>query len=99
MTSDSEFNTIRPYCDSEIEAAIERLCKSEEFLTLFTHLTKMDRATIQGALQGIRSRAEFQAKFFGPAIQSPVSYTHLDVYKRQTQRGLLFHSQVACRRR
>ena len=51
MTSDSEFNTIRPYCDSEIEAAIERLCKSEEFLTLFTHLTKMDRATIQGALQ------------------------------------------------
>ena len=67
MTSDSEFNTIRPYCDSEIEAAIERLCKSEEFLTLFTHLTKMDRATIQGALQGIRSRAEFQAKFFGPA--------------------------------
>jgi len=66
MTSDSEFNTIRPYCDSEIEAAIERLCKSEEFLTLFTHLTKMDRATIQGALQGIRSRAEFQAKFFGP---------------------------------
>ena len=54
MTSDSldrvfEFNTIRPYCDSEIEAAIERLCKSEEFLTLFTHLTKMDRATIQGA--------------------------------------------------
>ena len=69
MTSDSEFNTIRPYCDSEIEAAIERLCKSEEFLTLFTHLTKMDRATIQGALQGIRSRAEFQAKFFGPAIQ------------------------------
>ena len=70
MTSDSEFNTIRPYCDSEIEAAIERLCKSEEFLTLFTHLTKMDRATIQGALQGIRSRAEFQAKFFGPAISS-----------------------------
>ena len=62
MTSDSEFNTIRPYCDSEIEAAIERLCKSEEFLTLFTHLTKMDRATIQGALQGIRSRAELDRK-------------------------------------
>ena len=75
MTSDSEFNTIRPYCDSEIEAAIERLCKSEEFLTLFTHLTKMDRATIQGALQGIRSRAEFQAKFFGPAIQSLINTT------------------------
>ena len=75
MTSDSEFNTIRHYCDSEIEAAIERLCKSEEFLTLFTHLTKMDRATIQGALQGIRSRAEFQAKFFGPAIQSLINTT------------------------
>lgn len=75
MTSDSEFNTIRPYCDSEIEAAIERLCKSEEFLTLFTHLTKMDRATIQGALQGIRSRAEFQAQFFGPAIQSLINTT------------------------
>ena len=44
-------------------------------MTLFTHLTKMDRATIQGALQGIRSRAEFQAKFFGPAIQSLINTT------------------------
>lgn len=35
----------------------------------------MDRATIQGALQGIRSRAEFQAKFFGPAIQSLINTT------------------------
>lgn len=75
MTSDSEFNSIRPYYGEEIEAALERLSKSEEFLTLFMHLTKMDRTTILNALQGIHTRAEFQAKFFGPAIKSLISST------------------------
>ncbi len=75
MTSDSEFNSIRPYCGNEIEAAIERLCKSEEFLALFTQLIRMDRESIIGALRGIRNRAEFQARFFGPAIQSLMDTT------------------------
>ncbi len=75
MTSDSEFNSIRPYCDNEVEEAIERLCQSEEFLTLFSHLMKMDTDSIRGSLKGIRTRAEFQQKFFGPAIQALMAST------------------------
>lgn len=75
MTSDSEFNSIRPYCGDEIKAAIERLCKSEDFLALFSHLIKMDKNTIIGALQGIQTRAEFQTKFFGPAIKALINST------------------------
>lgn len=75
MTSDSEFDSIRPYCGSEIEAARDRLCESPDFLALFTHLTKLDKDTIIGALKGIRTRSEFQQRFFGPAIQSLIATT------------------------
>lgn len=75
MTSDSEFDSIRPYCGSEIEAARDRLCQSQDFLALFTHLTKMDSNTIIGALKGIKTRSEFQERFFGPAIQSLIRTT------------------------
>lgn len=75
MTSDSEFDSIRPYCGSEIEAARDRLCQSQDFLALFTHLTKMDANTIIGALKGIKTRSEFQERFFGPAIQSLIRTT------------------------
>lgn len=75
MTSDSEFDSIRPYCGEEIEAARNRLCQSEDFLNLFSYLTKMDKNAIVSVLQGIRTRTEFQQKFFGPAIQSLISTT------------------------
>lgn len=75
MTSDSEFDSIRPYCGEEIEAARDRLCQSPEFLALFSHLTKMDKDTIINALKGIRTRSEFQQRFFGPAIQALMKTT------------------------
>lgn len=75
MTSDSEFDSIRPYCGSEIEAARDRLCQSQEFLSLFSHLTRMDKDSIIQALKGIRTRNEFQQYFFGPAIQSLIGTT------------------------
>lgn len=75
MTSDSEFDSIRPYCGSEIEAARDRLCQSQDFLALFTRLTKLDKDSIIHALKGIRTRTEFQERFFGPAIQSLISTT------------------------
>ena len=75
MTSDSEYDDIRPYCGNEIEAARDRLCQSQEFLTLFSNLTQMDIDSIQNALKGIRSRSEFQQRFFGPAIQSLINTT------------------------
>lgn len=75
MTSDSEFDSIRPYCGEEIIAARNRLCQSDEFLDLFSHLTKMDKNTIIQALQGIQTRSEFQQRFFGPAIKSLMDRT------------------------
>lgn len=75
MTSDSEFDSIRPYCGSEVEAARDRLCQSQEFLTLFSHLTRMDKDSIIHALKGIRTRNEFQQYFFGPAILSLIGST------------------------
>ena len=75
MTSDSEFDSIRPYCGSEVEAARDRLCQSQEFLTLFSHLTHLDKDSIIQALKGIRNRNEFQQYFFGPAIQSLINTT------------------------
>lgn len=51
------------------------MCQSEEFVTLFSNVMKMDKSAIIGVLQGIRSRAEFQEKFFGPAIHSLMANT------------------------
>lgn len=75
MTSDSEFDSIRPYCGSEIEAARDRLCQSQDFLALFSRLTRLDKDTIIAVLKGIRTRSEFQQRFFGPAIQSLIATT------------------------
>lgn len=75
MTSDSEFDCIRPYCGNEIEAASNRLCQSQEFLSLFFQVTKMDKDKIIHALEGIRDRDGFQELFFGPAIQSLIRTT------------------------
>lgn len=69
MTSDSEFNSIRPYCGSEIDAAIDRLCSSSEFLSLFARLTTTNKETMVNILKNIHTTDEFQEKFFGMAIQ------------------------------
>ncbi|MDE6452481.1 MAG: glycerol acyltransferase, partial [Odoribacter sp.] len=75
MTSDSEFDSIKPYCGAEIEAASNRLCQSQEFLTLFSHVTKIDKNTIINILKDVRDRNGFQELFFGPAIQSLIRTT------------------------
>lgn len=75
MTADSEFDSIRPYYGDEIEAAVKRLCQSSEFMTLFSRLTKMEKEVIVKALEGIKTRDEFQKRFFVPAIKSIMSST------------------------
>lgn len=75
MTSDSEFNSIRPYVNGEIEKATERLSRSAGFLEVFTQLTKMDKSIIINALSHVRNRDDFQTYFFGPAIQAVIEHT------------------------
>ncbi len=75
MTSGTEFDSIRPYNSNEIEAAIDRLCQSQEFLALFSRLTQKDNESIITILKGIKSRDEFQLQFFGLAIQTLIGST------------------------
>ncbi len=75
MTSDSQFNAIRPYMGEEIPAAVERLSQAEEFLTLFSQLTRVDKNQIQEQLKGITTREQFQDRFFGPTIKRLIAGT------------------------
>lgn len=75
MTSDAEFNSIRPYVNGEIEAAIERLSQSAEFLSVFSQLTQMSEGELVKELKKIHNRDEFQTYFFGPAIQAIIHHT------------------------
>lgn len=75
MTPDSEFDCIKPYDGEEIKAALERLCNSVEFLTLFSGLMNADKDLIIKSLHSTKTRDEFQQRFFGPAIKSLISTT------------------------
>lgn len=75
MTSDSQFNSIRPYIGEEIPAAVERLSQAEEFLALFSQMTRVDKGNIQKQLEGITTRKEFQERFFGPTMKRLIAGT------------------------
>ena len=75
MTSDSQFNSIRPYMGEEIPAAVERLSQAEEFLALFSQMTRIDKTKIQEQLKGITTRKEFQERFFGPTMKRLIAGT------------------------
>lgn len=75
MTSDSEFNSIRPYVDGEIEKATQRLSGSDDFLSVFTQLTRMDKQVIVNTLAQVHDRDDFQHYFFGPAMDAVIKNT------------------------
>lgn len=75
MTSDSQFDSIRPYLGPEIPAAVERLCQAEEFLILFSQLVQADPHLITEQLKGITTRDEFQTRFFGPVTKKVIAST------------------------
>lgn len=75
MISDTEFDSIRPYQGVEIEAAKERLCQSQEFMTLFSQITKIEPEIFIHGLKQVRDRDTFQQFFFGPIVQSLINTT------------------------
>ncbi|WP_251621197.1 1-acyl-sn-glycerol-3-phosphate acyltransferase [Odoribacter lunatus] len=75
MTSDSEFDSIRPYLNKEVDQAIQKLSRSSEFLSVFQQLTKMDKNVIVNALSQIHDRDSFQNDFFGPAMEAIIKNT------------------------
>ncbi|MGL5682021.1 MAG: 1-acyl-sn-glycerol-3-phosphate acyltransferase [Marinifilaceae bacterium] len=66
MISDTEYNSIRPYHGEEIAEAVERLVNSEGFIETFGKMASIPKEQLQALLQGIKTRDEFQARFFGP---------------------------------
>ena len=79
MISNREFDSIRPFQGDEIEAARERLCQSQEFLSLFSQITKIESETILRALKQVRDRDSFQKSFFGPVVQSLIHTILVDL--------------------
>lgn len=75
MTSNPEFDSIRPYYDSEVPAAAERLCQSEAFLDLFKQLFKLDKAPIIAMLKKIKTKDQFQQYLFGPIVRKLMDMT------------------------
>lgn len=73
MISDTEFDSIRPYLDEEVNAESKKLGTSEGFLTVFSRLSKIDNEKIVAALSNINTRDEFQQKFFGPVIEAMIA--------------------------
>lgn len=75
MTSDSEFNSIRPYISGEIEKATQRLSVSDGFLSVFSQLMRMEKGSIVNALTQIHDRDDFQTYFFGPAMDAIIKHS------------------------
>ena len=75
MTSNPEFDSIRPYYDSEVPAAVERLCQSEAFLDLFKQLFKLDKAPIIAMLKRVQTKDQFQEYLFGPIVRRLMDMT------------------------
>ena len=75
MISDIDFESIRPYQGDEIEVAKNRLCQSQEFLSLFSKITKIEADTIIRSLNQVQDRETFQQLFFGPVTQSLIHST------------------------
>ena len=75
MTSNPEFDSIRPYYDSEVPVAVERLCQSEAFLDLFKQLFKLDKAPIIAMLKRIQTKDQFQEYLFGPIVRRLMDMT------------------------
>lgn len=75
MTSDSQYNSIRPYIGEEIAQGAERLSRLDDFLSLFSSLLRVDRQYLVDSLQGVATRIDFQEKCFSPIVRRILELT------------------------
>lgn len=75
MTSDTEFNSIRPYHGEEIPEAVKRLTSSEGFLETFEKMSSLTKEQLIAKLNGIKTRDDFQTNFFGPFTELLIKKT------------------------
>lgn len=64
MIPESEYDDIRPYCDSEVPEVIERLIKNDDFLKFAEQLFPgLSRENIEQSLSQVKTVDDFQSKF------------------------------------
>ncbi len=76
MISESEYDDIRPYCDSEVPEVIERLIKNDDFLKFALQLfPDLSREKVEGSLSQVKTVDDFQSMFIVPLANNIVKNT------------------------
>ncbi|MDE5423627.1 1-acyl-sn-glycerol-3-phosphate acyltransferase [Ancylomarina sp. DW003] len=76
MISESEYDDIRPYCDSEVPEVIERLIKNDDFLKFALQLfPDLSREKIEGSLSQVKTVDDFQSMFIVPLANNIIKNT------------------------
>lgn len=76
MISESEYDDIRPYCDSEVPEVIERLINNDDFLKFALQLfPDLSREKIEGSLSQVKTVDDFQSMFIVPLANNIIKNT------------------------
>ncbi|RZT91369.1 acyltransferase-like protein [Ancylomarina subtilis] len=76
MISESEYDDIRPYCDSEVPEVIERLIKNDDFLKFALQLfPDLSREKIEASLSQVKTVDDFQSMFIVPLADNIIKNT------------------------
>jgi len=76
MIPESEYDDIRPYCDSEVPEVIERLIKNDDFLKFALQLFPgLSREKIEQSLSQVKTVDDFQSMFIVPLADNIVKNT------------------------
>ena len=76
MISESEYDDIRPYCDSEVSEVIERLIKNDDFFKFAMQLfPDLSREKIEGSLSQVKTVDDFQSMFIVPLANNVIKNT------------------------
>jgi 1-acyl-sn-glycerol-3-phosphate acyltransferase len=76
MISESEYDNIRPYCDSEVPEVIERLIKNDDFLKFASQLfPDLSRENIEKILSQVKTVDDFQSMFIIPMADNIINNT------------------------
>ena len=76
MISESEYDDIRPFCDSEVPEVIEGLIKNDDFLKFALQLfPDLSREKIEGILSQVKTVDDFQSRFIVPLANNIVTNT------------------------
>ncbi len=76
MISESEYDDIRPYCDSEVAEVIGRLIKNDKFINFALQLfPDLSREKIEVGLSQVKSVDDFQSTFIVPVMNNIIKNT------------------------